>query len=284
MDIKGTTQIYGIFGSPVRHTLSPKLHNAVFQKKGIDAVYVPFEVPGDGLVEALEAVRRLKIRGVNLTIPHKEKAFLYMDEVPEVIDRAVGAINTVSLKDGKLIGHNTDGPGFIEDLKETLQFLPKGKRVLLLGAGGAARSAAFYLVKEECGELFIHNRTPERAKGLEDYVKKYIPTAGVKSILSIDEISGGPLDLVVNATSCGLKEDDPFPVNPDVLSRTKHYYDMIYSSQKTRLFREAQTRKVKSANGLGMLIHQAFLSELIWFPGEERKSIFASLRETRRSC
>ncbi len=284
MDIQGTTQIYGIFGTPINHTLSPKIHNTVFQKNNLDSVYLPFEVSGEKLVEALEAIRCLKIRGVNLTLPHKEKAMSYVDEVPEAIDRVVGAINTVALRDGRLVGFNTDGPGFLDDLKESLNFIAKDKRILLLGAGGAARSAAFYLVKEQCRELFIHNRTPERAKGLEDYVKKYIPTAVISSVLSIEEIGEGQIDLVVNATSCGLKEDDPFPVNPEVLDRTSHYYDMIYEPKKTRLLHEADKRKIKSSNGLGMLINQAVLSQLIWFPDEKKDRILAWIKEALNSC
>ena len=284
MDIGGKTQLYGIFGYPVGHSLSPRLHNAVFQKKKIEAVYVPFEVNPDYLPEAIESLRSLGIRGINVTVPHKEAAANLIDEIPNDLDRAIGAINTILVKNGLLQGFNTDGPGFIEDLKEEFNFLPKGQSALILGAGGAARAIAFYLLKEGCGQLFIYNRTPERAEGLAEYLMGFFPKSRVKAVLSIEELAGERLNLLVNTTSCGMKAEDPFPVNPDILSTTQLVYDVIYAPAETKLIAEAKRRKVRASNGLGMLLRQACLAETIWFPQFSRHELYAIMKEAAHSC
>lgn len=279
MDISGKTRIYGIFGYPVGHSLSPLLHNAVFRKKKIDAVYLPFEIRPDYLSEAIEAMRALGLAGVNVTIPHKEGAANYVDEVPQDIDRAIGAVNTIVAREGKLIGFNTDGPGFIEDLRDRFDFFAKGKAVLMVGAGGAARAVAFSLVREQCAQLLIYNRTPERAKGLAQYLGTFFPGRSIRAVLSIEELQGEPLDLVVNATSCGMKADDPFPVNPEILQRARLVYDVVYAKSGTKLVREAQRLGVPAAEGSGMLVNQAALSQALWFPDADRHSIRAIMKE-----
>lgn len=284
MDISGKTAVYGIFGYPVAHSVSPQIHNAFFRRKGIDAVYVPFEVRPDYLVEAVESLRSVGIRGVNVTVPHKEQAANLIDEIANDIDRAIGAVNTISVRDGRLRGFNTDGPGFIEDLQEGFHFQPKGQNALVLGAGGTARAIAFYLLKENCGELFIYNRTPERAKGLAGYLMRFFPKARVRAVLTIEELAGERLNLVVNATSCGMKPDDPFPVNPDVLENTQLVYDVIYAPAETKLIAEARKRKVRAANGAGMLIRQACLAETIWNPQIPKHEIYPIMREAATAC
>ena len=284
MQINGQTAVYGIFGYPVRHSLSPRLHNRVFEKRGRNAVYVPFEVRPDYFGEALAALRSLDIRGVNVTLPHKEAAARMAEEVPSDVDRAIGAVNTIVVAPNALVGHNTDGPAFLEELKEELGFSPEGKAVLLVGAGGAARAAAFHLLKERCGRLLLHNRTPERARGLADYLGGFFPKADVAPILSVEDLGGQRLDLIVNASSCGMKPEDPFPVNPDVLAAARAVYDLVYLSGETKLVREARRRGLQAAGGGGMLVRQAVLAHLLWFPDAKKPELQAIMREEARAC
>lgn len=283
MEITGRTKVFGIFGYPVTHSLSPALHNAVFQKRKLDAVYLPFEVKPDYLVEAVEALKSLNIQGVNVTVPHKEQAANFVDEIPHDVDRAIGAVNTIVFRDGKLLGYNTDGPGFLEDLREAFDFDPKGKTVLVIGAGGTARAIAFSLLKTQCGRLVIYNRTPERAEGLAAYLTKFFPKGDVKSILSIEDLSGA-VDLVVNASSCGMKPEDPFPVNPEILKNARLFYDVIYAPAETKFLREAKKLGIRAANGAGMLLRQAAFAQSVWFPSSDKRETYAIMKEAFQSC
>ncbi len=142
--ISGKTRIYGIFGYPVEHTFSPAMHNAAFKKLAMDACYVPFAVRPEHLGDAARAVVPLGLRGLNVTVPHKEKIIPYLDDLSEEA-RLIGAVNTIEVKDGRLIGHNTDGRGFLRSLKEQTKFAPRAKKILFIGSGGAARAVAFSL-------------------------------------------------------------------------------------------------------------------------------------------
>jgi shikimate dehydrogenase len=142
--ISGKTGIYGIFGFPVEHTFSPGMHNAAFNKLGMDACYVPFAVSPERLGDAVRAIVPLGLRGLNVTVPHKQNVIAYLDALSEEA-RLIGAVNTIEVKDGKLIGHNTDGRGFLRSLRSDAGFNPKGKRFLFIGSGGAARAVGFSL-------------------------------------------------------------------------------------------------------------------------------------------
>ncbi len=279
MRIDGRTAIFGIFGSPVSHTFSPILHNAVFERHQRNAVYVPFEVHPDVLYAAVDALRSISIGGVNVTLPHKEKILHLLDEIPRDLDRAIGAINTVAVKKGLLYGYNTDGPGFLWDLKDQFAFDPRGKTVLMAGAGGTARALAFTLMNEGCSTLYVSNRTLERARGLEGYLKGFFPQASVEVIAETDELEGEELDLVVNATACGMKETDPYPLDPRFLEKTRLVYDVIYSPRETRLVLEARARGLRASNGIGMLIHQASLAHAIWFPEVDGQEVTRVMRD-----
>jgi shikimate dehydrogenase len=255
------------------------LHNAVFNKKKRDAVYLPFEVRPEYLQASIEAIRAMGIKGVNVTLPHKEAVFNLVDEVPQDVDRAIGAINTLWLKEDKLFGYNTDGLGFLQDLKDQFDFSPIDKKVLIVGAGGTARAVAFYLGKAGCKDLMIYNRTTERAAGLVDYLQKYFTETKIESITSPKDITGAKLDLVVNATSCGMKVDDPLPMPVEFLDQTSLVYDVVYSPPETRLVKEAQKKKKKACGGLGMLLAQACLSELIWMHDLEAGEVMTIMRE-----
>ncbi len=264
MTVDAHTHLYGIFGSPVRHSLSPLIHNTAFDHLKMNAAYMAFEVSKEQLPLAFEAVRSLGIRGVNITIPHKEAACNFVDEIPEVIDRTAGALNTVVNKQGKLFGYNTDGVGFLIALKEELGFHPAGKTALVLGAGGSARAVVFALANAQAEKIMIHNRTQERAEGLADFLSASCTDMEIEAVESLEAVKGRKIDLVVNATSCGMKVEDPLPMDLNHLQKGACVYDLIYAPSETKLLKEAKRLGLPCANGLGMLAGQAALSFGLW--------------------
>lgn len=283
MKIDSRTHLYGIFGNPVDHSLSPALHNPVFKKLGMDAVYLAFKVEPDSLGLAFEGMRALGIRGVNVTIPFKEDVVNYLDEIPEDLDRLTGAINTVVLKDGALLGYNTDGPGFLASLHGDLSFKPEGKDILIAGAGGSARGVLFALARAGAERIFIHNRTHERAHGLVEYASQYFPETDIEAVRSLDELGPKRLDLVVNTTSCGMKGNTEVPVDWGLLKKEPAAaYDLVYSPKETPWLKEAKKLGIPCANGLGMLVEQAALSFGLWTG--KKDGVREAMREAVAAC
>lgn len=280
-DINSETKVYGVIGDPIGHTLSPMLHNAVFKANGINAIYLPFHVKPDELSGAIEGLKSLQLGGLNVTVPHKEQAVYYVDATPNGLDRAIGAVNTLVLLQGKVLGFNTDGLGFLDDLEEQFNMDLKDKSAVVLGAGGAARAVTFSLIQAGVTHLYIHNRTHERAKGLVKYLVSHFNDLHVQiyAISSIDEIKIQSVDLMVNCTTCGMHEHDPHPVNPDILDKTKTVYDLIYAPRETMLLKEARRHDIPSANGIGMLLHQASIAHRLWFPEVDKKQIYSIMKK-----
>ena len=177
--IDSHTILYGVFGDPIRHSRSPIMLNRAFQEAGINAVYAAFHVRPEELGDAVRGIRALGYRGINVTIPHKVEVMQYLDEIDEGA-RIVGAVNTIVNEAGKLIGYNTDGIGYVRSLKEETGIELKGKSVLLLGAGGAARGVAYALAKEGAGRIYIANRTKERALELADTISAFTEAIGLR--------------------------------------------------------------------------------------------------------
>ena len=282
MNLDGRTQLYGVLGDPVEHSLSPLIHNAAFRRLGLNAVYLAFHVRPEMLGLAFEGLRSLDIRGANLTIPFKETALEFIDEIPEDVDRAIEAINTVVNKDGKLHGYNTDGQGFLTALHEELKFNPEGKNALVLGAGGGARSVVFSLARAHAERVFILNRTRERAEGLAEFAGPHFPETDVEVVSSRDELSSQKIDLVVNTTSCGMKGNPENPFDLKQLKKEAAVYDLVYSPAETPFLKSAKALRWPSANGLGMLANQAALSFELWTGKKE--GVREAMREALRSC
>ncbi|MBA7666403.1 Shikimate dehydrogenase (NADP(+)) [subsurface metagenome] len=278
MKIGGKTKIVGIFGYPLAHSLSPHLHNAAFALLGLDFVYLPFRVQSKNLDLAARAIKSLNIVGVNVTIPHKEEIIAYLDEVtPEA--RMMGAVNTVSNRKGRLIGYNTDGQGFIDSLKKEGRFDPRGKRVMLLGAGGAARAISSVLIRQGIASLIIVNRTQRRGEELAHHLKRIFKNRCPIDLLEFNQRSfwGGvrEINLFVNATSVGMHPEDHLLINLDLFSPDTFVYDVVYN-RKTELLEAAEEQDLPCLGGLGMLIHQAALSFEIW---THRKAPLQKMRE-----
>ncbi len=282
MKIDGQTQLYGIFGNPVEHSLSPALHNAVFKRLGMNAVYMAFKVAPESLGLAFEGMRALGIRGVNITIPFKEDVLNFLDEIPEDLDRLTGAVNTAVLKDGQLLGYNTDGLGFLNALREDLSVSPSGKDILLLGSGGSARGVLFAMAHAGADRIFLYNRTHSRAHGLAEYAAQYFPQTEIVAVSSPSEIPAKKLDLVVNATPCGMRGNHELPMEWGLIKEPAAAYDLVYTPKETPWLKEAKKLGVPCANGMGMLLEQAAISFGLWTGKKE--GVREAMREAVAAC
>lgn len=253
--ITGKTKLTGIFGYPIEHTLSPAMHNAAFKALGLDYCYVPFLVHPEHLAYAVKAIRALNLCGVNVTVPHKEKVLPLLDEIHEEAS-FIGAVNTIVTRTGKLIGYNTDGKGFMQVLTENRISLAE-KDILIIGAGGAARAISYYLC-QDAKTLQIFNRTRKRAHKLVKDLKKLCTNVSL-----CDNISHvRDFHMIINATSVGLKNEDPSPFDTSLLKKNQIICDLIY--KKTRLLKEASRKGCKIIDGSGMLFWQGMLAFELW--------------------
>jgi len=273
--IDAQTELFGIIGNPVRHSLSPMIHNGVFKRLDRNAVYVAFEVKN--LEEALRGIRGLEVRGVSVTTPFKTQVIPFLDKI-EGLAKKIGAVNTIVNRGGKLIGYNTDCEGALGALEEKMNL--RGKRVVLLGAGGAARAIGFGLKGRDC-QLIISNRTKKRGEGLSKEVGcDYLP------ISSLVRMKAGELeaDVVINATSLGMApRDGETPIPKKLLKEGMMVMDIVYQPLHTRLLREAKEKGCLTVNGLEMFIRQGVAQLEIW-TGErlEIKQIRKDLRRAVR--
>jgi shikimate dehydrogenase len=254
---------YGLIGYPVKHSLSPAMHNAAFRHLKIDAEYSLFEVKPDGLDEFFAKFKE-DLSGINVTIPHKESVFKYVDKVEGDAER-IGAINTIALKDGKLIGHNTDVTGFTGALIEDLRLDPKVSHVTLMGAGGASRAVVFGLLSLGVTNIYLTDIDADKALSLANDVNK---RGGKAVAVQHDKKALGELvansQLFVNATPCGMKPGDPELLDPRFLHKKLAVFDLIYNPAETPLIAEAGKRGLKAANGLSMLLFQGAEAFELW--------------------
>lgn len=255
MNITGKTKITGLFGYPVEHTLSPAMHNAAFEHLGLDYCYVPFLVHPGSLGKAVDSIRALSLAGVNVTVPHKEAVIRLLDEVNEEAS-FIGAVNTIVHREGTLTGYNTDGRGFMRACEEK-GIAVAGKKVLIVGAGGASRAVGYYL-SEKAGSLDIYDID---TKKLDKLVSDLSQIRGnVSALPQIDPQAG--FDIIVNATPLGLKKNDPHPVDLAALLPTQTVCDLIY--KRTPLLDLAAQKGCRTMDGLGMLLWQGVLAFELW--------------------
>lgn len=240
------------------------MQNAGFKALGLNWRYLAFEVDPRHLRAAIEGARAMNFAGLNLTVPHKLLAVDMVDDL-DASAKMFGAVNTIKFekKNGKVraIGFNTDADAIEISLREDLGLKLRGTKVLLLGAGGAGRTAALKLAQAKVAELFLINRTRSKAEEIAREIKKRFPSVEVSTVYPRDEI-----DLVLNATSLGLKPGDASPVDGKQFSlrQARAAYDMIYRPVETRFLARARQADCKTANGLGMLLHQGAKAFTIW--------------------
>ena len=264
--LSGKTKVCGIIGDPIGHTMSPLMHNAAFTKMGIDYLYVPFRVKKEELSQAIAGMRALNIRGLNVTIPHKVAIMPLLDKLDGLAER-IGAVNTVVNDDGVLTGYNSDASGFLQALRAG-GVEPAGKKVVVLGAGGASRAISFTLA-ERGAHLVILNRQLEFAWAEE--LASQISQAFEREVeaLKLDEenlssvLAGA--NVLVNATSVGMSPDiHETPVPGKLLKSSLVVFDIVYNPLKTRLLREAEAVGAKTISGLDMFVWQGALPFELW--------------------
>ena len=253
-------KIYGILGYPIKHTFSPKMQNAAFLEKNIDAIYLPFLVNPENIYKALDGIRSLNISGFNVTIPHKTSVIEFLDEITPIA-KIVGAVNTVKNFNGRLIGTNTDVWGFIRSLK-LLKFNPFNKKIGILGAGGSSRALLAGLSEKGASEILICNRTKEKAERLEIEFSKIYPKTKIKSV-SIEKIEVSNLDLLANTTSVGMYTDESL-IDLSLSKNKKNVIDIIYNPPRTKLLRQAENLNIPNLNGLYMLLYQGCEAFEFW--------------------
>jgi len=247
------------------------MHNAAFKELGLDYEYIPFEVEPEDLHEAINGLRALHIAGFNVTIPHKEAIVPLLDDVTKLA-RTIGAVNTVENQEGKLIGYNTDGLGFIESLNEDAGFDPKGKRVVVLGAGGASRGVATMLAEVGASSIMLSDVFEDKGQELVEYLNSLTETkcsfAKPDSASLSDEIEYA--DLLINTTPIGMhpkENESPLPKKVKLNKKTL-VYDLVYNPSETKLLKTAKAASCKVVSGLGMLVRQGALAFTV-FTGEE---------------
>lgn len=264
--IDGQTQIFGVLGDPVSHSLSPAMHNRAFTELGINAVYLPFHVKSRDLEKAVAGIRAMNMTGVNVTVPHKEAVMAFLDDMdPEAA--LIGAVNTIVNREGKLSGFNTDSRGFLRSLRQDLGFDPRGKRVLVLGAGGASRAVLAALAGGGAAWAGLVDTAFERAGALgQEFAAKFPGTQfawfGYESARVTDLFPN--LDLLVNATPVGMKGESFEGLDWQRLPPTACVYDIVYAFPATPLVRTLQDLGHGAVDGLGMLIAQGEEAFFIW--------------------
>lgn len=264
MVITGKTKVCGVIGDPIEHTLSPAMHNAAFEALNLDYVFLAFKVKSAGVADAVNGMRALSIRGLNVTMPHKTTVINYLDRV-DLSAQIVNSVNTILNKESLLFGFNTDGVGALKALREN-GIEPKGRKVLLLGAGGAARAIAYTMAKE-ADELVVLNRTLKQAHDLAKLLQKAVNKKIVAGSLSPSEIEQNlqDSDILINATSVGMKPNiDESPVKSKLLRSNLAVLDIVYNPPETKLSIDAKSAGAKVVNGVEMLIYQGAASFEVW--------------------
>ncbi|RCX09297.1 shikimate dehydrogenase [Anaerobacterium chartisolvens] len=265
--VTGETRFVGLIGNPVEHSISPQLHNTISSCLGVDLIYIPFKVEEAGLKDAVNGLKALNIKGFNVTTPYKKDIMKYIDENSKEA-LLMGAVNTVKNIDGRLYGYNTDAEGFSRAFKEEVGEGFKGKKIAIIGAGGAARAITVKIAIEGAAEISIINRTLQKAHDIAGIIENnYSMNVGC---FGTDEGAAGDAlrqaDIIINTTSIGMYPNtNESPLKKGIkLSDSQIVYDIIYNPSVTKLLAGAQRYGAKAVNGLGMLFYQGIYAYEIW--------------------
>ncbi len=254
----------GIIGHPVAHSLSPAFQQAAFDACGIDARYERWDTPPATLADRVRSLRAPDVLGANVTIPHKEAVLPLLDEL-DPFARLVGAVNVILIREGRLSGWNTDGPGFLRALRDSAAFEPAGRRFLVVGAGGAARGIAFALAEAGAAEVAVWNRSPVRAEALVSDLRRAFPAASCEILPELTGLRG--FDAVVNCTSVGMEgsgSEGQLPFDPNETELHCLIVDIVYKPEVTPLLRAAEAAGRRVLGGLPMLVYQGALAFELW--------------------
>ena len=251
---------FAVIGDPINHSLSPNIHNAAFMELNLDCSYIAYRIPRGELKEGIDALKKIKIDGFNVTIPHKVEMMKYLDKMDETCS-LIGAVNTVTNTDGVLKGYNTDMDGFLDPIKKK-EITIKDSNVLLLGAGGAARAIVAGFAKEKAKHVTIANRTLENANNLAQFGNKI----GIDcSTIEIKKLEDNLQDynIIVNATSIGLKNESS-PISLNSIKPKTVVYDIVYMPMNTDFLKKAKEKDAVIIYGYEMLLGQAVRAFEIW--------------------
>ncbi|MFB3148428.1 MAG: shikimate dehydrogenase [Thermodesulfobacteriota bacterium] len=267
MGVKATTDIYGIFGHPVKHSLSPDMHNSAFNTLGLNSVYVAFDIDPESIEEATRAIRVMGIRGINITIPHKQTIIPYLDEVsPDA--KLTGAVNTVKNENGRLLGYNTDVGGFLRAIREDLDFSPEGNTLFLIGAGGAARAVLSAFCMNGGAVVYITDIIKDKALELANQFKANFQNITIETVeldnQNLIEQKFNEADILVNASPAGMDGVGSLDIPLTSLNKNAVVYDLVYKPPDTNLLKEAKQLGHKASGGLSMLLYQGAESFEIW--------------------
>ena len=262
MRINGSTVLVGVIGNPVKHSLSPVILNAAFREAKINWVYTAFETPEEKLADAIGGIRALGIAGLSVTMPHKARVCSLLDEISDSA-QSLGAVNCIVNDAGNLKGHNTDGDGFLDAVKHDAGLDVAGKKVLVIGSGGSARSIIYSLGKAEALEIAVINRTKNKALDaleLAGSAGRHVEENEIPKVVS-------EADLVINATPVGMSDTEgtsSFPLEPNLLTKGQLAVDLIYHPISTPWMEALRDREVEVHGGLSMLIFQAAKAFKLW--------------------
>lgn len=275
-----TTVVAAVIGDPVRHSLSPALLNAAFRHTGVDWIYGAFEVPDGEAGAAVGAMRTLGLGGLNVTMPHKAAVIEHLDDLSDTA-RALGAVNCIVRQGDRLVGHSTDGDGLVDTLRVDEGFDPRGRRCVVIGAGGAARAAVAALADAGATEIVVVNRTADRAH-------RAAALAGERGrVGTADRVADA--DLIVNATPLGMAGAAPgrMPLDVTRLSAHQVLFDMVYDPPVPPVVDAARSRGLRATGGIGMLVHQAARAFTLWTgrsaPVEHMTEVARSALHQRRN-
>jgi shikimate dehydrogenase len=273
-----------VFGDPIAHSASPPMHNAALRERNHQLQYVRIRVTQDELPQALRNLTSAGFLGASLTIPHKQAALSFMDQLSREA-QLMGAINTVAVRDGKLFGFNTDGPGLSAAIHESFGIPLKKHRVLILGgAGGAGRAITVQCALEGSPSVIITNRNKEKGDLLSQEIQEYLdfPISSIPMTTESLGLAMKSVDLIINATPLGMKAGDPSPLPEGLLTKDHLVYDTVYSGGETALLKQARSAGARCAGGFSMLLHQGALQNALWFgetaPLETMRKVLNDLR------
>ncbi|MBM7584757.1 shikimate dehydrogenase [Bacillus pakistanensis] len=255
-------KLYGVIGDPIEHSMSPIMHNDAFKQLNLDAYYHPFHVNREDIGSAVKGMKALGIRGFNVTIPHKSSIIPFLDGI-DPLAQAIGAVNTVVLEEGEYIGYNTDGLGFLKGLEEECPFSIEKKKVMMIGAGGAARAIFYTLASSGIEKIDIVNRTVQ--KGEQIINECPYPTNSKVLNLSEGSLKMNDYDIIIQTTSIGMYPYiNESPISLEFLSKQVFISDIIYNPFNTRLLIEASSKSCSGQNGLAMFVNQGALAFKKW--------------------
>lgn len=264
------TRFIALLGNPLGHSISPPMHNRVFEKLGMDYCYLPIEVTAEDLGTIFAAMKKMNFAGCNVTIPHKLAIMAHLDELDHLAE-TIGAVNTVRFQNGRSKGFNTDGEGFIRSLQEESGITPKGHRFLLFGCGGATRAIAMTLAAHGAERVMLCNRTEAKAEALAEEINRRVrPCAASIACKGKAQLTAaGEADILVNTTSIGMHPNEDIMPFPEACIEARHIVaDIVYNPWMTKLLSTAEERGAKAVHGLGMLVWQGAAAFKI-FTGRE---------------